>query len=407
MITVTAKATHAQTRRHNNRLVLKTVYDQGPLSRAAIARSTNLTATTVSTVIAELLEDGLVEEIGAVSTERGKPPTLVTLVKDARHIVGLDLSRHRFQASILNLRGEIQESRQIPVDGAVGDAAQALVYQLIDEILPLARRPLLGIGVGAPGIIDRHHHIIRHAVNLSWENVPLGQSLNERYGLHVQVVNDNQAVLLAEFLFGAYKSTPDMVVVRVGNGIGAGILCNGQLVHGNGTGVGEIGHVVVVEEGEWCSCGNRGCLETVASSRAIVKLAKAIAAQQPTSYLHVLTASPEKLLEKLTIDQVIAAFQAGDPSLQPIVQQVGRHLGSMIANLVSVLGMPRILLCGSVTGFGTPLLDVIRAEVRHRALSGRINEPQIDLVSLTTDLSDLVIMGAAATLLANELGLFL
>ena len=403
MITVTAKATHAQTRRHNNRLVLKTVYDQGPLSRAAIARSTNLTATTVSTVIAELLEDGLVEEIGAISTERGKPPTLVNLVNDARHIVALDLSRNSFQASILNLRGEIQERKQMPVNGAIGHEALRLAYQLIDEILPLARRPLLGLGVGAPGIIDRNHNLIRRAANLGWENLTLGQQLHERYGFKVQVVNDNQAALLAEFLFGNYRNTPDMVVIRVGNGIGAGIMCNGQLLHGNGTGVGEVGHVVVVEEGELCSCGNRGCLETVASSRAIVKRAKAIAQQEHGSALHHFASTPDKI----TIDTVIQAFQAGDQFLEPVVQEVGHHLGRMVANLVSVLGMPRILLCGSVTGLGPPLLDVIRQEVNQRALSGRINEAQIDLVSLTPNLSDLVIMGAAATLLANELGLFL
>ena len=403
MITVTAKATHAQTRRHNNRLVLKTVYDQGPLSRAAIARGTNLTATTVSTVIAELLEDGLVEEIGAISTERGKPPTLVKLVSDARHIVALDLSRNIFQASILNLRGEIQERKQLPVNGAVGDEALRLAYQLIDDILPLARRPLLGLGVGAPGIIDRNHNLIRRAANLGWENLALGQALTKRYGLQVHVVNDNQAALLAEFLFGHYKNTADMVVIRVGNGIGAGIMCNGQLLHGNGTGVGEVGHVVVVEDGEFCSCGNRGCLETVASSRAIVKRAKAIAQLEHTSTLNQLAATPDKI----TIETVIQAFQAGDEFLQPVVKEVGYHLGCMVANLVSVLGMPRILLCGSVTGLGQPLLDGIRQEVNQRALSGRINEPQIDLVTLTTNISDLVIMGAAATLLANELGLFL
>ena len=403
MITVTAKATHAQTRRHNNRLVLKTVYDQGPLSRAAIARGTNLTATTVSTVIAELLEDGLVEEIGAISTERGKPPTLVKLVNDARHIVALDLSRNSFQASILNLRGEIQERKRMPIHGAVGEEALRLAYQLIDEILPLARRPLLGLGVGAPGIIDRNHNFIRRAANLGWENLTLGKQLQERYGFNVQVVNDNQAALLAEFLFGNYKNTPDMVVVRVGNGIGAGIMCNGQLLHGNGTGVGEIGHVVVVEGGDLCSCGNRGCLETVASSRAVVKRARAIAQQEPHSCLNQFASTPETI----TIDTVVQAFQAGDEFLKPIVEEVGHHLGRMVANLVGVLGMPRILLCGSVTGFGPPLLDVIRQEVSRRALSGRISEPQIDLVSLTPNLSDLVIMGAAATLLANELGLFL
>ena len=206
MITVTAKATHAQTRRHNNRLVLKTVYDQGPLSRADVARSTNLTATTVSTVIAELLEEGLVEEIGAISTERGKPPTLVGLVNDARYVIALDLSRNIFQGSILNLRGAIQQRNYLPVAGRTGEQALALVHELIDTLLPLATKPLLGIGVGAPGIIDLNHNVIRQAANLGWGNLALGQQLAQRYGLHVQVVNDSQAVLLAEFLFGEYKN---------------------------------------------------------------------------------------------------------------------------------------------------------------------------------------------------------
>jgi len=403
MITVTAKATHAQTRRHNNRLVLKTVYDQGPLSRADVARSTNLTATTVSTVIAELLEEGLVEEIGAISTERGKPPTLVGLVNDARYVIALDLSRNIFQGSILNLRGEIQQRTHLPVAGRTGDQALALAHTLIDGLLPLATKPLLGIGVGAPGIIDLNHNVIRRAANFGWENLALGQQLAQRYGLHVQVVNDIQAVLLAEFLFGDYKNTQDMVVVRIGNGIGASILSNGQLLHGNGTGAGEIGHVVVVKNGERCGCGNDGCLETVASSRAIVKQAQALARRHPRSRLNQLAAQPEAI----TIDTVIQAFQAGDRLLHPLIADVAGHLGRMIAHLIAIVGMPRVMLCGSVTGFGQPLLEQIRQEVAQRTLVGRMNEPQIDLVSLTTDLSDLVMMGAAATLFANELGLFL
>lgn len=403
MTIATAKATHAKTRRHNNRLVLKTVYDQGPLSRASIARSTHLTATTVSTVIAELLGDGLVEEIGAISTERGKPPTLVSLVNDARHVIALDLSRPVFQGSILNLRGEIQQRRYLAVTERTGEAAIALVHELIESLLPLATQSLLGLGIGAPGIIDRNHNLIRRAANLGWEQLALGEELTKRYGLQVQVVNDNQAALLAEFLFGEAKNTSDMVVVRIGNGIGAAILSNGQLVHGNGAGAGEIGHVVVVEGGERCSCGNNGCLETVASSRAIIKRAQGIAQRHPDSLLHPLAARPEAI----TINTVIAAFQGGDQQIEALVADVGHYLGCMIANLIAIVGIPRVMLCGSVTGFGQPLLDAIRTEVEQRTLIGRLNETRIDLVSLTTDLSDLVMMGAAATLLANELGLFL
>ncbi|MCB0061569.1 MAG: ROK family protein [Caldilineaceae bacterium] len=400
MLVTAAKATHAQTRRHNNRLVLQTVYDQSPLSRADITRATNLTATTVSTVVGELLEEGLVEELGVVSTERGKPPTLISLAKDARHIVALDLSRNAFQGSILNLRGEIQYRQQIPLHNRTGDAALALVYSIVDDLLSATSTPLLGIGIGAPGIIDAGTNTIHQAANLGWFDLALGDLLSARYHLHTQVINDNQAVLLAENLFGTYKNSSDLVVVRIGNGIGAAIMCNGQLLHGNG--IGEIGHIVVVEGGNRCMCGNEGCLETVASSRAIVKQARELASRHHLCMLNRLVDSPEEI----TIELVIQAYRAGDLLLEPLVHNLAYHLGSMLAHLVSVVGAPRILLCGSLTEFGPALLHGIQREVQRRSLTGRLTSPQIEVVTLTTALSDLIVMGASATLLANELGLF-
>jgi len=402
MLASAAKATHAQTRRHNNRLVFQTVYEQGPLSRADIVRATNLTATTVSAVIVALLDEGLVEELGAISTDRGKPPTLVSLAKDARHIVALDLSRKVLQGSILNLRGEILTTRKLEVDGCRGDTALTAVYQLLDELLALATAPLLGIGVGAPGIIDFTSSLIRRAANLDWYDLPLGALLGARYGYHVQVVNDNQAALLAEYLFGAYKHTPDLVVVRIGNGIGAGIMCNGQLLHGNGSGVGEIGHVVVTEQGERCTCGNDGCLETVASSRALIKQAQALARREAKCRLNQLVDCPEAI----TLQTILTAFALGDADVVALLTTLGRHLGKVLAHLVSIVGPLRILLCGSLTAFGQPLLTIIQQEVARHCLIGRLNPPQISLVTATSELSDLVVMGAAATILANELGLF-
>jgi len=402
MLASAAKATHAQTRRHNNRLVFQTVYEQGPLSRADMVRATNLTATTVSAVIGELLDEGLVEELGAISTERGKPPTLVSLAKDARHIIALDLSRKVLQGSILNLRGEILGTRRLEVEDCQGETALRAVYQLLDELVAAATVPLLGIGVGAPGIIDFTSSLIRRAANLDWYDLPLGELLGARYGYHVQVVNDNQAALLAEYLFGEYKHTPDLVVVRIGNGIGAGLMCNGQLLHGNGSGVGEIGHVVVIEQGERCTCGNDGCLETVASSRALLKQAQALAEREPHCRLNQLVDCPAAI----TLQTVVTAFELGDPAVVALITTIGEQLGKVLAHLISIVGPLHILLCGSMTTFGRPLLAIIQQEVVRRCLIGRLNPPQISLVTATSELSDLVVMGAAATILANELGLF-
>lgn len=397
MIATTQKATREQTKLHNKRLILKTVNHQRLLSRADVARATHLTATTVSSAIAELIAEGLVEEVGSISTERGKPPTLLRLVKDARLVIALDLSRNIFRGGVLNLQGEVRVQQDIAANGRTGEDALAAIYELIDHLLGQvsgggAHGGILGIGIGAPGIIDFQQGYVYRAVNLGWHNVPLRDLIEKRYNLAVHVINDTQAALLAEHHFGIYKNQEHLVVIRVGNGIGAGMLLNGQLLHSHG--VGEIGHVVVVEGGEQCSCGNYGCLETVASNRAIVKRAQKIMTQGPESS------------GAITIDTVIQAFASGDPALTPLIEEIGRYLGIAIANLIGVLGLTKILLAGRITQFGQPLLAIIKQEVCQRSLTARLNPPIIDLVSVRADISDTIVLGAATALFAAELGLF-
>jgi predicted NBD/HSP70 family sugar kinase len=396
MLAATAKANQALTKRHNARLVLKTIYDQELVSRAAIARLTNLTATTVSHVIGELLAEELVEERGSLSTERGKPPVVVALNKDARHVIALNLAQQQWRGGILNLRGEVLYDCTINATGFQGEGALAAVYELVDALLGAVQRPLLGIGVGAPGILDLSQGVIRRAVNLHWYDVPLAQQLASRYALPIHIVNDNQASLLAEHLFGHYKQQGDLIVVRIGRGIGAGIMTGGQLLHTYAAG--EIGHVTVVEGGEQCSCGNFGCLETVASSRAIVQRAERLLEYHPHSCLAQLQRSAP-----LDINAVIQAYRAGDRFLDPLVAEAGHYLGVAIAHVVAVLGSAQILLCGSVTGFGEPLLDQIKTTVQARSLVGQLQPPKIDLATLP---SDIIMLGATALLLQNELGLF-
>lgn len=397
MLAATAKANQASTKRHNTRLVLKTIYDHEPVSRAAMARITNLTATTVSHAIADLMVDGLVEEIGPITIERGKPPMLLGLRKDARHVIALNLAQRTFHGGILNLRGELVGQHHIAAENLQGPDALAAVYDLVDTLLPQSHQPLLGIGAGAPGIIDIDQGAICRAVNLNWYDLPLARLLNERYDLPIHVVNDNQASLLGVHLFGANRSQSELVVIRVGRGIGAGIMVNGQFVRSFGAG--EIGHIAVVENGRRCTCGNTGCLETVASSRSIVERARQLLANCRDSHLGRLAAGQDEI----DISAVTRAYSAGDQFLQPLVDEVGQALGVVIAHLVSILAPAQILLCGSVTGFGAPLLQRITCAVQQRSLTAQLQPPQIDFVSLE---SDIIMLGAATLLLKNELGLF-
>ena len=393
------KATRKQTKAHNRRLVLKTIYDHGQISRADIARATGLTRTTVSDIIARLMDKGLVAEIGYGPSAGGKPPILLSVVDDSHHLIGIDLASEEFRGAVVNLRGQIRHQTTRPLQGRDGRLALALVYDLIDELVAAAGSPLLGIGIGTPGLMDPLHGIVRRAINLDWQDPPLRDLLHQHYQLPVYVANDSQVAALAEFAFGKGCDEENLIVVQVGHGVGAGIILNGQLFHGDTFGAGEIGHVAVVENGRTCRCGNTGCLETVASARAIVQQAQDAARRDPSSVLHRLAGSPQEI----SIDLVCQAIQAGDPALQQIVQRTGHYLGIAVANLTSVLGVKRILIAGSVSCLGQTLLDVIQAELAGRSLEMIAREVQVDLSDMGPSMG---FLGASALVLSHELGLF-
>ena len=392
------KATRKQTKAHNRRLVLKTIYDQGQISRAAIARTTGLTRTTVSRVAAGLLGNGLVEEIGYGPSAGGKPPILLSVAGDARHLIGIDLASDEFRGAIVNLRGEIRHQASLQLQGQKGHAALAVVYDLIDRLVRAADRPLLGIGIGTPGLMDPLNGNVRWAVNLEWQNLPLRDLLRLRHHLPVYVLNDSQAAALAEHAFGEGSDKENLVVVKLGHGVGAGIILNGQLFHGESFGAGEIGHVAVVKSGQTCRCGNRGCLETVASARAIVQQARTVAERQPTSLLHQLAGSPDEIM----LEHVCRAVKAGDPASRQIVQSLGCHLAVGLANLISVLGIRRIVIAGSLACLGQPLLDAIQSDLGGRALDLVAREIELSLSEMGPEM---VILGASALVLSHEMGL--
>jgi len=392
------KATRKRTRMHNTHLVLKTIYDSLEISRADIARETGLTRPTVSDVVCDLLDTGLIEEVGYGPSTGGKPPILLSVADDSRHLIGIDLASGEFRGAVVNLRGEIRHRVVRPLDGQEGTAALELAYELIDELVEVADGPLLGVGIGTPGLMDTMNGVVRWAVNLGWQDLPLRKLLQDRYDLPVYVANDCHAAALAEHTFGDNRDADNLVVIKVEHGIGSGILINGRLFYGDTFGAGEIGHVSVVENGEACRCGNVGCLETVASARAMVNQARAVAREDEASQLFQFSDNPNGI----TIDMVCEAFDAGDTAVAKIVRDAGRYLGQAAANLIGVLSTRRILIAGSVACFGGTLLDTIRDEMARRSLGMVARETE---VGISTIGPDIVILGASALVLTYELGL--
>ena len=287
MVISKQKLTRDESKLHNQRLALKLIYTQGDISRADIARATGLTRTTVSATAVELIEAGLVEEVGQGPSAGGKPPTLLRVVSDARYTLGVDLSGATFQGAVFDFRGNIVQ--RASVQPAPSDDPMTLepVWALIDTLLAATDRPVLGIGVGLPGLIDSRQGVVLQAVNRGWCDLPLGDLLHQRYGLPVYLTNDSQAAALAEVTFANPIGVRDLAVILIDQGISAGIVIDGRVYQGgNRLGASEIGHIRVVEGGEPCACGHSGCLETVASLGAIVRRAQTIYSNQPESILH-------------------------------------------------------------------------------------------------------------------------
>lgn len=389
------KATHQGTREHNVRLVMRALAGLGPISRADIARRTELTRTTVSDVVSQLAVAGLVQEIGRGPSSGGKAPILLQIPRDARQLIGVHVGEGQVRGAIVNLAGDISHRERLTLDGRDGDEALARLDELVDRLVQVAVKPPLGIGIGTSGLVDTSSGTVRWSVNLDWHDLRLGARMQDRTGLPVYVANDSQAAALAEWTFGRHTPARGMVVVKAGNGIGAGIIIEDRLYQGDGFGAGEIGHISVADNDLLCRCGRTGCLETVASLRSVHARIRALShGTQDTLSLPV--ADPDALRRCLD------AFTSGDPRVREVILDAGRYLGRMLGHLVGALDIHDIVLIGSMTEFGEPWLAAVRAEAHRSALPLLVDSTRIGLGHLG---SDIVELGAAALLMTSELGL--
>ena len=351
------------TRRHHRARLLQLLFRYGPASRADLARSSGLTRGTVSDVDGTRVAEGLLTESAApVQGRVGKPPVLVRLAEEARQIVAVDLSADGVVSGArLHLSGDVQERRSRPLEGRRGQDAVDLLHALVRELRDLATRPVLGVGVGTPGVVDAEG-VVLDAPNLGWHGTPLADGLRTAFDVPVFVANDANTAVLGEHTFGD-AGDGGLMLVRGGTGVGAGLVLEGVLLHGHRSAAGEVGHVVIDPAGAQCACGRRGCLETV-------------------------LAAP-RLRERLAAD--------GPDALA----EVGTQVGVALAPVVGTLNLHELVLSGPLDLLDGPLLAAVDRTIRERAMpvSGE------ELVIRTSALGDdVVLVGAAVLVLAGQLG---
>ncbi len=352
-------------RRSNRSFVLQAVTDNPPLSRADLARETGLTKVTISDLVAELIDSGLVIETGTSEMGRpGKPSTLLALNPAGRDILAIDLSaRDQVRGAVLSLRGEPVLTKVRALDGATGQQALDAARTLAAELVEAASHPILGLGVGTPGTVDLSGTVL-WSPNLCLTDMPRQARLHDDLGLPVKVENDANVAALAERRFAGAPS--DLVRIQFSRGVGAGLLVGGRLVHGAASDAGEIGHVAIGENGPLCGCGKTGCLEAWASVPVLRTQ---------------MDADPER---------------ADD-----ILGRAGRRLGLALAPVVGMLGLQHIVVGGPADIVTPALLDAARSCIVERTRSQF--RPQLELVASSLG-QDAVLLGAGALVTLTELG---
>ncbi|ABU56607.1 ROK family transcriptional regulator [Roseiflexus castenholzii] len=392
-----AKATRQHTKNHNSRLVLRIIYEDEAISRADIARKTGLTRTTVSTVVGELIEQGLIEETGAGQSSGGRLPILLRVAHEAHSVLALSFEDTQIVGALVDMRGSIQRRVSLSLYGYRPEELPGYLTRLIEELRADVTTHILGIGLSMPGIVDPVHGIVRRAVNFGLVDVPLRQWLQDQYRLPVYLDNAAHLAALAEYMFGDGAASGNLVVISIGVGIGAGMVLNGALFPGDGFGAGEIGHVVVADNGIRCNCGNVGCLETVASVPAIVRAARKWFSD-PSSRLRALAPSAAAV----DLDIVHRALEAGDPGVASVVEEAGYYLGIAIAHIVGLLNVERIVVTGAVAVLGLPFLEAVKVSLARHALAPLAAMTKVELIP---ERSDAVLLGITAMVLDQELGL--
>jgi predicted NBD/HSP70 family sugar kinase len=346
--------------REVNRLrVIDALRRSGTASRSDLARQTGLSRTTVASVVADLQGHGLVVECAdnSATTGRGRPPAMLRLDASAGAVLGVDFGHRHVRVAVGDLSSTVLAERvtELDVDGdalAALDTAAALAADAIAEA-GIASDRIVGATMGIPAPFDRSTGRISSSVMLpSWQALRPAEELAHRLGVPIEADNDANLGALGEVRFGAGRGFDDVLYVKVASGIGAGLVLDGRLHRGATGTAGEIGHIAVLPSGPVCICGNRGCLEAVAAAGPV--LAALRAAHGP----------------HLSLPAMLALVAAGDVAASRVVNDAGRAIGRVLADLCNLVNPSAIVIGGALSLAGEPLLAGVRDALDRYALPG-------------------------------------
>lgn len=373
--------------------VLHLIWREKQTSRADIARQMGLSRSTVSEIINTLISTGLVAEMGSGQSSGGRRPIVLAFQADARCILGVDLGATHVSVALIDLSGEVLvwKEKRHPVRSDP-EGTRALIIELCDQCLTIwgkGRNRLIRIGVAVPSPVDpRHPKWLSEVVIPAWEGQSGLEQLQERYNVPVHIDNDANLGTLAEHWWGAGRGIEDFVYIKMGHGIGAGYVLNGNIYRGADGVAGEFGHFPIDPDGELCVCGLKGCLVTYVGAPAMIDRASALVREFPHSRL---ATGP------ISVEAIEDAAVAGDALAVKVVTEVAEHLGTAVAGWFNLMNPRLVVLGGGLTRLGDLLVEPLRERVRNCTL---VSSAAVEIK--TSALGSRAIALGAATLALQE-----
>jgi N-acetylglucosamine repressor len=344
----------------NRLLVLNTIRKNGPIARYEVAKVTGLTPPTVTVIVNELKKAGVVNEIGSGESNGGRKPVLLELKGHAGFIYAVRLQHGEIMAALLDIAGNVLESRYFKLDTTVPDEVVAAVkatLELFVERVGIAKEKIFWCGVASPGLINVNQGMVVRSANLGWNQVPLEKKLSQALpGMAVHIENISNAAALGEKVYGGGRGLADLIFLNLSVGIGAGITINHQVYNGINGYAGEVGLMVLrSEDGYQCLCGGAGCFEALCGVGAVLERVRSAASDELFGRLGVAK-------QRLEINDLSNPFIMEDPIVKKILADVANLIGIAIANIVSLFNISKVILGGELAAVVS--LDVINSRVK-------------------------------------------
>lgn len=351
---------------YNEAGILDLIRMNKALSRFDLSKLTGLSPTATGTIVSSLIERGYIYETGTGRSKGGRRPVLLELRPDSYYSIGIDVEVDDILFVLTDITGRVVDEGSAPMTVNTPETAVSTITGIVSGIVEthaISAEKLLGIGLSVPGLVDVSSRIVILAPNLGWQEADIRGMLEDSLDYPVYIENEAMASAICEDWIGECRDVSDFVCVNIKSGIGAGIFTDGSLYRGTSGSAGEVGHIVVDENGTRCGCGNYGCLETYASTGRIVEKVRKLLRQGAISNLN-----ENAGVEDITFDHIVNAARNGDKISKGMLDEAAMYIGIALSGIVNTLNPSRIVLGKDFIKYGDMVMDIIRREINKRAL---------------------------------------